>query len=130
MPGNVDCSAALQRVEMRPIEFAGPLVHERLLEFDRNRAGLARKRGVNPSRKVAAEELHVLAHVERPAGEVERPQVGDEAVDHRPPRRAVDAAGADVDLGILCRVRRAALARRGNGCSCAGRARRRDRTGG
>ena len=51
-------------------------------------------------------ELHVFPDVEMSSQEVERPQIGDEAVDHRGPVGAVHGAGADVDLAVRFRIRR------------------------
>src|SRR5262245_35965952 len=86
------------------VQFAAPFIHKKFLEFHRNGADLAGKPLMNPAREVAAEEPHVLAHIQAAAEEVEATQIGLEPLDDDRPRRTIEAPGANIDFGVLRRI--------------------------
>src|SRR5207302_8162304 len=89
-----------------PVDLAGVLVHEELLDLDGQAAGLAGEPGVNPAGQVPSPEPDVLPHVEGTATHLDGAEVGGEAVDEAAPPLPVERPGAHVDVGIAGRVGR------------------------
>ena len=62
--GTTAASARAQLLEVALVELAGPLVHEHLLELDRQRTSRPVVAPVDPAAQLAAAEPNVLPHVE------------------------------------------------------------------
>ena len=83
--GTTAASASRSSVEMVLVDLAGPLVHEHLLELDRQRAARAVVAPLHPAAELAPAEADVLPHVERWPPDLATPEVVDEPVDDADP---------------------------------------------
>jgi hypothetical protein len=93
-------SPGIRGLELLREELTSPLVHEDLLDLDRQATGRVREALMHPARELTAPKLHVLSHVEVATEKLERREVADEAIDELRPAISIQRSRADVDLGV------------------------------
>ena len=79
---------------------AGPLVHEHLLELDRQCAPTAGVAPVHPAAELATAEADVLPHVQAATADASPAELVDAPVGDMAPAGAVERTGSDVHVGI------------------------------
>jgi hypothetical protein len=85
------------------VRLARPLVHEDLLELERQRASRVGVTLVDPPHQLGSPEADVLPDVQRPSRDALRTHPADEAVHDPVPARTIERPGPYVELRVLGR---------------------------